>query len=190
MRTFASSVLARRLGLFGVSALVLASACSSEDGSCGSEGVSAGEVVVAASASSGPTLRFHQLSAGANNDCPDPAAPAQVISLTIAGVSLDGRQPLTLCVPRPDLLRGTRALGVDVQVIDVTGADASCSYRLARPSAPSGQVSASGVCDNGRDPAGFALQFDGAVSIERTCGAVRDTLAMTMTGIVAVAGSQ
>jgi hypothetical protein len=181
-----------QLGLLvglAASSVCAGAACSSEDASCGSDGAPSGDVVAADSAGSGVELRFHDLRARRNNDCPAVDAPAGLVSLTLSGTSLNGTSPLTFCVPRPDLLRGARALGSDIQVIDVLGADATCSYRQLRGSTPSGTVTASGVCQDGADPAGFALEFNGVVFIERTCGGTTDTLRMTLTGKVAVARS-
>lgn len=172
------------LGLAAITGL--AAGCSSEDERCGPEGAPAGDLVVADTAGAGVTLRYANLAARANNDCPDPAAPAGVISLTLSATAVGGTAPLTFCVPRPDLLTGARALATDVQVIDVIGADATCTYRQLRTSTASGTVTATGVCNNGRDPAGFALDFAGAVTLERTCGATKDTLPATLTGKVAV----
>jgi hypothetical protein len=155
-------------------------ACSSDD-SCGPASAATGDVVAAAP-SAGVSLRFGQLRARPNNDCPAPDAPAGVVSLTLSGLQVGGDQPLTFCVPRPDLLRGARGLGVDVEVVDVSGADGACSFRLLPQPAPAGTVTATGVCDNGRDPAGFSLRFDGEVSVERRCGAAVDVLRMTLSG--------
>lgn len=149
-------------------ALATTAACSSED-DCGTGGLTGGDVL--ATVEGGATvLRYRGLVARANNDCPDPAAPAGVVSLTLSATQVGGTVPLTFCVPRPDLLAGSRALGADVQVIDVFGAADGCSYRLAAAPAPTGTVTASGVCGAGRDPAGFALDFAGQVTLERTCG--------------------
>ena len=174
----------RRLALAAF-ALALA-ACSSEEERCGPEGAPAGDIVVADTTGAGVTLRYFGLRARANNDCPDPAAPAGVVSMTLSATAVGGTAPLTFCVPRPDLLTRPRALGTEIQVIDVIGADASCTYRQLRDSVPAGTATATGVCDNGRDPAGFALNFAGEITLERTCGAVKDTLRATLTGKVAV----
>ncbi len=161
----------------------LGAGCSTEE-DCGSGGAPAGDLEVAAT---GLSLRYQDLRARPNNDCPDPAAPAGVISLTLSGTTAGNDQAfVTFCVPRPDLLEGSRALGTEVQVVDVFGSDSTCSYRQLRGSVPSGTVTASGVCSAGRDPAGFALDFAGEVSIERTCGANKDTLRATLTGKIAV----
>lgn len=177
------------LSRFGLGLALAAAGCSSEEDSCGAGGAPAGDVVAADTGASGASLRFRELRARPNNDCPAAGAPAGVVSLTISGVLAGGSAPFTLCVPRPDLLDGVRQLGSDVEVVDVIGSDASCSYRQARQSTPSGTVTARGSCDNGRDPAGFSLEFAGEVSVERTCGTTVDTLRMSLTGKVAVSKS-
>lgn len=167
-------------------ACTLGAGCSSEE-DCGAGGAPAGDLEVAAT---GLALRYQDLRARPNNDCPDPAAPAGVISLTLSGTSTGDEQAfVTFCVPRPDRLEGPRALGTEVQVVDIFGADASCSYRQLRGSTATGTVTASGVCSAGRDPSGFALDFAGEVTIERTCGAAKDTLRATLTGKLAVTPS-
>lgn len=185
----------RRAIALGLVVGIAVAGCSSGDDSCG-PAVSAGEVVVAqldSGAGSGVTLRFSQLRARPNNDCPAADAPAGVVSLTISGVAVGGTAPFTLCVARPDLLlEGARTLGAtgaQVEVVDVVSSDGTCTYRQQRASQPSGTVTASGVCDSGRDAAGFSLTFAGEVSVERTCGAAVDVLRMSITGEVPVTRS-
>jgi len=173
--------------------------CSSGDDRCG-PAVPEGEVVVTQidpGAGSAVTLRFSQLRARPNNDCPAADAPAGVVSLTISGVAVGGTAPFTLCVPRPDLLDGARTLGptgapgTQVELVDVVSSDGTCTYRQQRASqgGASGTVTATGVCDGGRDAAGFSLKFAGEVSVERTCGATVDVLRMSITGEVPVTRS-
>jgi hypothetical protein len=175
-------------GLVGGGALA---GCSSGDDRCG-PAVADGEVVVADTAGSAATLRFSQLRARPNNDCPAADAPAGVVSLTISGVAVGGTSPFTLCVARPDLLDGARTLGAtgaQVELVDVVGSDGTCTYRQQRASQASGSVTATGVCDGGRDAAGFSLKFAGEVSVERTCGTAVDVLRMSITGEVPVTRS-
>ncbi len=144
---------------------------------------------------SGPgdlAVTYGNLSSLSGNDCPDPAAPDGVVSLSIEGQALGGTGLVTFCIPRPDLLgSGNRTLGNtamgDVRVIDLQATTATCSYR-ARSTlpAPTGTVTATGVCDNGTNPAGFALSIDGALMVERTCGATVDQIPITIAGRVAV----
>lgn len=187
-----------KIALLGMGLGLVASTGCSDDGgdSCGPSDEASSELVVGDLDGKGVELRFHQLRARVNNDCPAADAPAGVISVTISGVAVGGTTPLTFCVPRPDQLSGVRALGKDgstnfseVQVIDVTSAANGCTFRQLRTSTPRGSVIASGVCDNGRDPNGFQLEFAGEVDVERTCGATVDVLRMSLNGKVAVTPS-
>ncbi|MEZ4362641.1 MAG: hypothetical protein R3B48_20790 [Kofleriaceae bacterium] len=179
----------RRAPPLGLAALLATvAACSSDAPMCGPPaGATAASMVTAVGG--GVTLAFHQLRARRNNDCPAPDAPAGVVSVTISGVQVGGTAPLTLCVPRPDLLRGARQIGVELELIDMSAVVDACSYRLALPIAATGAVTATGVCDDGRAPAGFGLDFDVQAAVERTCGQTRDTLQMTLTGLVPVVPS-
>jgi hypothetical protein len=137
-------------------------------------------------------LTFGQLTGGLNNDCPASDAPAGVISMTIGGTQRDGQGRITLCAGRPDLL-GTQALalGFDatapVRVIDLLGSSSSCTYTVDRTLPLSGTAQASGLCDNGRSAAGFALVVDATLSLTRTCGATVDATEVMLHGRVAVA---
>ena len=127
---------------------------------------------------------------GQNNDCP--GTPG-VVSLTITGAQTGsaGFGIVTFCVPRPDLLAGAPArLGSGVEVVDLTGADASCSYAFDATAEPTGTVSSTGLCDNGSNAAGFTLIFDGGLSLDRTCGSAKDTVTVTLTGSVDVSPMQ
>ncbi len=181
-------MLALALGL-GAALATTASGCGDDacgPGSAGDSGLSASSVDV--------TLAYGNLEGGLNNDCPDADAPAGVVSLTIAGMQVDGTGLFTLCVPRPDLL-GTQelALGIDsptseVRIIDTTGDANGCTFRFDRTRPPTGTATATGLCDDGANPAGFALVVDGAISLERTCGSTVDQVGVTLKGTAAVAG--
>lgn len=182
-----SSLSSRSLFLSCISLAALAS-CS--DDSCGpgdapKVGLVAGSVDV--------TLTYGNMTSRAGNDCPDPDAPTGVVSVSIEGEQTDGTGGLiTLCVPRPDLLMaGDRKLGLtistaDIRIIDLHGSSGSCTYALDSTRPPTGTGGATGVCGNGTDKAGFALELDGAISLRRTCGATVDTIAVKLTGSVAV----
>jgi hypothetical protein len=43
-----------------------------------------------------------------------------------------------------------------------------------------------GVCANGTDPAGYGLVFDGFVGLKRTCAGTTDSVAVGISGAVAV----
>jgi len=75
----------------------------------------------------------------------------------------------------------------DVRVIDLTGTADGCTYDFeSTQPAPTGTVTATGVCANGTDPAGFALTIDGTITVKRTCGATVDAVALALAGTVAV----
>ncbi|MDB4959961.1 MAG: hypothetical protein JWO36_7530 [Myxococcales bacterium] len=174
-----------RLLYLSIISAALAAGCS--DNKCGTMGAS--DTGLTAS-SDQVTLTYGNLVAGANHDCPAADAPPGLESLTIAGRQTPGTKPITLCVPRPDLLATMPlSLGSDVKLIDVAGDDTNgCMYALDRTRPPTGSASGQGVCANGTDPAGFELVVDGAVSLTRTCGAVVDTIAVKLQGTIAVAG--
>jgi len=181
-----SSLISRSLFLSSISLLAFAG-CS--DDSCGpgdapTVGLVAGSVDV--------TLTFGNMTSRAGNDCPDASAPTGVVSVSIEGTQSDGTGIITLCVPRPDLLmEGNRTLGftissADIRIIDLHGSANNCTYALDTTRPPTGTGGGSGVCKNGVDKAGFAIELDGAVSLRRTCGATVDTIAVKLTGSVAV----
>jgi len=140
------------------------------------------------------TLEYGDLRAGLNNDCPAAGAPEGVISLTIEGLQTgDPLGLITFCIPRPDqLMEGDRALGAefstaDVHVVDVKGNANSCAFDLDASKPPTGTVEATGVCASGDSPEGFALAFDGGVTLRRTCGATIDAVDVTLRGRIGVA---
>ncbi|MCX5748373.1 MAG: hypothetical protein NT062_38460 [Proteobacteria bacterium] len=137
-------------------------------------------------------LTFESFVASANNDCPDQASPG-VTSLTIIARETGGASGfLTICIPHPERANEPgRVLGADqstadFQLVDLTGAANSCTFKMTTASAPTGTGQTEGLCDAGTSPAGFALALDGALALERTCGATIDTVDMTLTGRVAV----
>jgi hypothetical protein len=178
----------RYLSTISVLLVGATTACCGGNDSCGPGSASANGLTLTGS---GVNVTYTALAASANNDCPDPAAPAGVVSLTISGTQVGSSFPITFCVPRPDLLQsGVRQLGTDVKVVDV-GADigGGCTLALSSTTAPAGSVQASGVCGNGSDHAGFALDFESdTVTVKRTCGATVDMLTLALSGTVAVGG--
>ncbi len=168
--------------------LALLAGCS--DDSCGPgdapmTGIVAGDVTV--------KLTFGNMTSRAGMDCPDGTAPPGVVALTIEGTQTDGTGFFTLCIPRPDLLnQGNRTLGAigstaDIRIIDLRGSAGSCTFTIDSTRPPTGIGGGAGVCDNGTNKAGFGIELDGAVSLRRTCGTTIDSLAVTLTGNVAVA---
>jgi hypothetical protein len=138
--------------------------------------------------SSDVTLTFGGLTSGQNNDCPDAEAPPGVVSLTIQGAQQDGPGLLTLCIPRPDKFEtGTIPLGTaGARIIDLKGDANDCMYAFDSSRPVTGNVFATGLCDNGADTAGYALSIDGNVSMTRTCPTMIDTIAVAFEGRAAV----
>jgi hypothetical protein len=180
----------RLVALGALGALTSAASCGGDDDSCGPG--SAPDVGLVATGD-GASLTFGALVAGPNGDCPVAGAPEGLKSLTIAGTGAGGF--FTLCVSRPDLLaRQPQALALDVpgvpaeaRIVDVTGTANNCQFTIDRAKPASGTVSATGLCGDGTDAAGFALVVDGALSLTRTCGQTVDSIAITLRGTVAVA---
>lgn len=162
-----------------------ASGCSGPD--CG-PGKAAADGLVASG--SGVTLTYGALMGSPNNDCPDPAAPKGVISLTITGTQTDGTGLVTICVPRSDRLGGTQPLGTgssDVQLVDLNGSSAGCTFALGAGTL-TGTIAGKGVCNNGASKDGWAMTANATVPVMRTCGTTVDTISLTLAGTVAVAG--
>lgn len=141
-------------------------------------------------------LEYGALSAVPGGDCPDPMAPEGVVSLTILGDAVGGTGSLTFCVPRPDQMMegpltlgriGNQDAGSEFRIAVLSGMAAGCSYTFDSTRAPTGTASASGVCDNGDSPNGFAIELDGAFRLRRTCGTTTDFVDATLRGRVAVA---
>jgi len=147
-------------------------------------------------ASGGPAaLTYGKFTGGLNNDCPASGAPMGVISMTIAGMQTDtgGGGFATLCVGRPDLL-ATRSLAIGfdaaaaVRVFELNGQASGCTFTVDRTQPATGTASTSGLCDSGRNAAGFAFMLDATLALTRTCGTTVDTVPVTLHGRVAVSG--
>lgn len=159
--------------------------------SCGPGDAPAAGLVASGGAAA---LTYGQFTGGLNNDCPASGAPTGVVSLTISGRQTDtgGGGFATLCVGRPDLL-ATQPLGVGldaaaaVRVFELNGQANGCTFTVDRSQPPGGTASASGLCDSGRNAAGFALVLDATLTLTRTCGGAVDSVPITLRGRVAVA---
>ena len=166
---------------------VLAAGCHTDE-TCGI-GAAADSIPLTGS---GLTVTYDTFAGGANNDCPDPNAPAGVVSITIEAKQSGGTPAdfLTLCIPRIDELSQGGAFGGptsgDVRFIDVDGTSGNCTISLDATTAPTGTASASGVCANGTDSRGFALTLDGTISVEKNCAGAIELTTMTVSGTVAV----
>lgn len=134
------------------------------------------------------SVSYSMITAGANNDCPDPAAPDGVISLTIAGTQEGAAAPIVFCVPRPDKLQdGELNFGTDFQVIDVMAQAGGCNYTLVRPVDATGSASTSGMCENGAGKTGFALKLVGAATLVKKCTGMPDAnVQVSLSGTFAV----
>lgn len=163
--------------------------CGDDAPVCGDDGAPAAGLTVT---TPDGAITYGGLTGLLGNDCPDHSAPSGVVSLTIEGTQTDGPGLFTICVPRPDqLMAGPRSLGTalvpgDIHLIDVQGSAGACTFTLASTEAPSGAGSATGVCEDGVSPEGFALELDGMLVLRRTCGATVDTVTVTIAGRVAV----
>ncbi len=172
--------------------------CPGDDAVCGAgDAPSAGVTVVG----DGTTLSFGDFRIAPGGDCPAPNPPAGVVSQTMFGSQLtpDGAAVITLCLPRPDLiadgttfalLPDTQPAGADdrVHVIDLQGAlENGCRWTQLLDPPPTGTASFEGFCAQGTDPAGFAITFDGTVTVTETCaGAPPRELEVSLDGRVAV----
>ncbi|HLL22600.1 MAG TPA: hypothetical protein VK427_10730 [Kofleriaceae bacterium] len=169
--------------------LVLVAACSDDDGGrCGPDGAPAAGLTAT---SSDVTLTYGNLSSLSGNDCPASDAPPGVISLSIEGTQVGGTGLVTFCIPRPDLLSAGRTLGTtssmgQLRVIDFSGQANNCTFALDSTMPPTGTATGTGVCKNGTDPGGFALELAGTITLRRTCGAVVDSVTLMLSGKVAV----
>lgn len=123
----------------------------------------------------GEAVVFGEFHSSANNDCTAPGDGPT--SLTIQGTQVDPADParfLVLCLPSPDLI-GEQPVSIAdsslVQLADLVAMPADgCRVELDRNRDPSGTISFGGYCEDGSDPAGYALSFDVQVPILRTCG--------------------
>lgn len=134
------------------------------------------------------SLVYGDMTAGLNNDCTDPTTPND-ISLTIEGSQMGGSGlGFTMCVVHPDKLE-TMALALgssEIRINDLNGSDATCTYMIDSTQVPNGTVQGQHMCGNGVDPKGFGLVFNGHLGLRRTCGATVDSIAVGITGDVAV----
>ena len=81
------------------------------------------------------------------------------------------------------------AVGSGFRIIDFNGEADGCTFALAQGSVPSGEASATGVCDNGKNPAGYALTVDANLVLRRTCPTATDMVAVSLAGTIAVAST-
>jgi len=174
-----------------LAAVAAASGCS--DNNCGPGGAPDSGIVASGAM---VTLTYGQLAGSLNNDCTPADAPPGVVSMTIIGHQADSVLSnstglLTLCVARPDLLAKQAqmlgvAAGVPVRVVDLGGDANSCSLAIDKNQPVTGNATSSGMCGNGSDAAGFAIELTGSLTLTRTCGTTVDSVQITLHGKVAV----
>jgi hypothetical protein len=140
-------------------------------------------------------VTYGGFSASVNNDCT--ISGSGVISVTVHGRQVGGTGVLTVCLPRPDLLgAGPVALspgrtppeaGDRVQLIDATATMAGgCAVSRDPAVPPAATATFTGYCDGGADPAGYALGFDGTISLQSTCAGGPTAVSATLAGTAAV----
>jgi hypothetical protein len=168
-----------------------ATGCGSSDNRCGPG--DAPEVGLAVT-SNAATLSFGDLTSSRNNDCRTSDAPDGIVSVTLFGAETGGTGTITLCIARPDLLAQQAQPLVQevpgmggVHLVNLNATAAGCSFVIDTSKPITGNATSSGLCDNGSNPAGFALTLDGTLSLTRTCGATVDTVNVALQGRVAVA---
>jgi len=123
-----------------------------------------------------------------NNDCGEPDGPT---SLTVEGIQQGTSIGLTLCLPRPDKLSETAVDVADtslVRIIDIfSEPDPGCTASLDRSSDPIGTVGFPGICGDGANPPGYALNFDLSVPMSVSCGdGAASSESLTLQGLVQV----
>src|SRR5262245_26702643 len=176
-----------RLLFLSIISALSQTACSDN---CGPDGAAAFGLVAS---NASLQLIFGNLKSGANNDCRDPDAPPDVISLTITGTQNDGTGLITMCAPRPDLMmQGTvplvGALGTlpGFRLVEIHATANNCTYAIEQARPPLGTVGMTGACKNGTDKKGYALHVDGNISMTETCDINVTTIALGFSGEVAV----
>jgi hypothetical protein len=192
----------RSSSLSSTSLLVLLAGCPSGDDPpfCGTVG---GDETIEV-ASDERSVRFGLVTAGANNDCPAPAPPDGLISVTVFAEQVEpaGAAVLTFCLPRPDLLEGDEGgvtvpllpdtqpagEGDRVHLIDVQAAHPDgCRWEGAVGAVPSGTVTFRGLCGDAVDEGAWDLTIDAEVDVTETCEGEPDVdVAVTIEGTATV----
>jgi hypothetical protein len=135
----------------------------------------------------GETLGYGGFLASANNDC----NPETLTSLTIVGVQDGGEREIVFCLPSPDLVESGTPIALDdeamILFVDLFGEDeGGCTLALDRSTPPTGSVTFTGLCGDGVDPAGFAIELDATVELVRTCDDAGAAATGTLVGTHAV----
>ncbi len=135
----------------------------------------------------GMAATFGMFTSSPNNDC-------SMTSLSVHGqqVTPTPSTPffLTLCFPAPEQLGKSNSLAEAARIVlqDVQAELAGCTYTRDSAQAPAGTLELGGYCSGGRDPAGYALTFDGSVAGLKTCGMMAPVpVTMQLSGSASVA---
>ncbi len=134
-------------------------------------------------------MTYGNFTSSENNDCSAGARP----SLSIEGEQLSPPASatfhLTLCLPSPDDIGSSEISLPDddkVQVIDASAEVDGCAIGLA--GSATGTARFLGYCEDGLDPAGYALELSLEIPAERTCnGDPPESLSLAVSGRAAVA---
>lgn len=162
-------------------------------GGCGDDAVCGpGEVpAVGLSIDTGDAvLGYGNGTSSPNNDCPtDGSATALTVEVFQVEPAPADPRSLVLCLPRPEAI-GDAAVDIAdttlVQVIDVFADVDDCFISVDRGRAPSGTATFSGFCENGTDPAGYALGIDAVIPATRSCAGVDEAIDLAVSGAVAL----
>lgn len=172
-------------------AALVGTGCS-DDASCGPGSAAVDGLTMTVD---GQTVRYGGFIGGRNNDCN--VAGSGVVSVTIGGTQSGDSSPVTLCLPRPDLL-DTAAVPLThdrippadddrAQLIDAVATLAGgCRASLDGTRPITATASFTGLCAAGADPAGFALTVTGTVPVNVVCPDSTTPSTATLAGTVAV----
>jgi hypothetical protein len=172
-----------------VAVAALGAAVGCNGGECGPGEAPPDGVTVTVGAES---VSFGGFSTSPNNDCPRQGHPT---SVTITGSQVQPQPAiaafLTFCVATPDRIGSgpIELAGEDtVEVVDVQGDLDGCRLRRDRTRSLTGTIRFAGYCDDGLDPAGYAIELAAEVPGIRSCPDGDDEeVTIELTGQAAVA---
>jgi hypothetical protein len=173
-------------------AAIAALAACGDDTDCGPGDAPASGITVA---TPDGAITYGAFTSSPNNDCTP--ADGQLTSLTVDGVQ---QQPtpvgmftphLALCITRPERTGADPVpFGLTdddpINLVSVNAEAGGCTFALDRSTAPEATATFTGYCADGSDPAGYAIELAGSVTLARTCGADIDTVTVELGGAAAV----
>jgi hypothetical protein len=189
-----STVDSRQRSFFGhlaLASVVTLAAAGCGDDDCGPGDVPAIGLFVDTGASQ---LSYGDGTSSPNNDCPTAGSPT---SLTVDVFQVDPapaqERSLVLCLPRPEALGDAPvdiADDTQVLVIDVFADEDDCLISIDRSRQVSGTATFTGFCENGTDPAGYALGIDAEIPAIRSCPGGDEPIDLAVSGEVALEALQ